>query len=273
MKTNPLLVLCSLLLLLTADSEAAAPSCQRPRLRKEVRDLTPQEWQAYTGAIRQLKASGRYDGYTRIHVQYTQQAHGGQNFLPWHRRLLYDFETDIINLTNGAVRGIPYFDSHSSYGIFDPQSSVYVGNPTGCVTEGPFAGFMAVDGQCVTRAYNASVTAVDPRVIAALILENQPFATYSDTYEFGQHAAVHSAIGGHMATLTGSTNDPMFFMHHAHVDYIWYKRQWANPQQTYWDLNGQHGGQPVNLQSLIPGPWAENNGRGFQISDTYWTLW
>ncbi|KAJ3347764.1 hypothetical protein GGF32_006580 [Allomyces javanicus] len=43
-----------------------------------------------------------------------------------------------------------------------------------------------------------------------------------------------------MAGLNTSVEDPMFWLHHGHVDYVWYKRQYFNVQQFYYEYDGQH---------------------------------
>jgi hypothetical protein len=43
--------------------------------------------------------------------------------------------------------------------------------------------------------------------------------------------AVHIAIGGDM-TSASSPTDPLFFMHHANVDRLWYKWQEGHPAQN-----------------------------------------
>lgn len=265
------LLYCGLLTLAIQAVNGAAPSCRGPRLRKEIRDLTPEEWRAFVQGIISMKASGSYNRYIQIHQQFTDTAHGGQFFLPWHRRFIYDFETELMGIANGTLKGLPYLDTHSSYNIFSPQSPYYVGGTQGCVTDGPFAGFRDLTNQCVNRAYNGAVTAADPRVIAALILSGSDFPTYSDAYENGQHAQVHQAIGGHMANVMISVSDPLFWLHHSMVDYVWYKRQWADPNRLYWDIQGTHGGQPVNLRVALPGPWQTMRTVGENV-DTYWQL-
>ena len=36
-----------------------------------------------------------------------------------------------------------------------------------------------------------------------------------------QHGAVHDYVGGHMSNIICSPNDPIFFLHHCFIDYIW----------------------------------------------------
>lgn len=35
------------------------------------------------------------------------------------------------------------------------------------------------------------------------------------------HGGVHVYIGGDMSILNTAANDPLFFMHHAFIDYLW----------------------------------------------------
>ncbi|KAJ1507153.1 hypothetical protein HMI54_004419, partial [Coelomomyces lativittatus] len=195
----------------------------------------------------------------------------GVQFLPWHRRFLYQFETEVLEITGKALTGLPYFDPFLSYDIFTPNSPRYVGNGQGCVTDGPFAGWRAVDNTCLTRQLTGNPGTLDPRVLFVLAGPTFAFPQFANTYEYGQHADVHGAVGGHMTTLNGAANDPMFWLHHGHVDYVWYKRQWFDVQRLYWEFAGQHlptGVNTVTLNTRIP-PWNDNIAA---ISDVYSTL-
>jgi hypothetical protein len=57
------------------------------------------------------------------------------------------------------------------------------------------------------------------------------FAPFQSALENGPHNAVHNAIGGDMNTAASPT-DPLFFMHHANVDRLWYQWQEAHPNQN-----------------------------------------
>jgi tyrosinase len=50
------------------------------------------------------------------------------------------------------------------------------------------------------------------------------FTPFQLALETGPHNAAHRAIGGDMVT-TASPTDPIFYMHHANVDRIWYEWQ------------------------------------------------
>ncbi|KAJ3360339.1 hypothetical protein GGF31_003382, partial [Allomyces arbusculus] len=195
-------------------AESASPSCSSHRLRKEIRDLSTSEWRAYVNAIRSIKASGHWSPFVITHRTYTLDAHGGVLFLAWHRRFLYEFETLLLNLTGPALTGLPYFEPFADYDIFDSSSPRYMGVNTGCVTDGPAAGWTTVIGPCLTRAMTSPTSTIDPRTVASMMLGGSAFATFANALEIGQHATVHGTIGGDMAGLNTSTEDPMFWLHH-----------------------------------------------------------
>jgi hypothetical protein len=54
--------------------------CSKKRVRKEIRDLSTSEAQAFTNAVVQLKSSGKWDTFVNIHLAATSVAHGNPNF-------------------------------------------------------------------------------------------------------------------------------------------------------------------------------------------------
>lgn len=48
----------------------------------------------------------------------------------------------------------------------------------------------------------------------------------------GMHGAGHFAIGGDAGDLYSSPNDPVFFLHHAMLDYVWWIWQALHPDQA-----------------------------------------
>lgn len=70
-----------------------------------------------------------------------------------------------------------------------------------------------------------------------IVQTEEKFLTYHDTLERGPHAAIHSAIGGDMNPAT-SPNEPMFFLHHAQVDRLWWLWQQENPETRLEDYSG-----------------------------------
>ena len=89
------------------------------RVRKNQKNLTPTEWQRFIHAIEALAASGMpsptYHEFVQIHIDAMDTAagmmwgaHGGRNFLSWHREYLAKIEARLIAI-NPLVT-LPYWD-------------------------------------------------------------------------------------------------------------------------------------------------------------------
>ena len=70
-------------------------SCGRITVRKEMHDLTDQEWEIYTTTIRAAAqmpgtTGGRtvWEEFAQFHISMAQEIHGNCQFLPWHRMFL-----------------------------------------------------------------------------------------------------------------------------------------------------------------------------------------
>ncbi|KAK9701190.1 hypothetical protein K7432_011830 [Basidiobolus ranarum] len=82
--------LCALVLALTSLSTAFA-QCQAT-IRKEIRQLTNSERNAFINAVNTLKRNGKYDELVSIHLNYVPYAHSTPAFFPWHRNYIKTFE-------------------------------------------------------------------------------------------------------------------------------------------------------------------------------------
>ena len=78
------------------------------RIRKDQFDLTAAERQAFTDAVWELKNTITYNGinplrprniydeFTEVHREAVAAAHRVPEFLPWHRKFMWDFETELL---------------------------------------------------------------------------------------------------------------------------------------------------------------------------------
>lgn len=84
--------------------------------RKNQRNLTRTEKRRLVEALLELKRSGRYDEFVRMHGEYyvpdaeagPRAAHMTPSFFPWHRAFLLDFERALQKVDPGV--SIPYWD-------------------------------------------------------------------------------------------------------------------------------------------------------------------
>ena len=91
----------------------------RYRVRKNQKNLTPIEWQRFIHAIEALAESGMpsptYSEFVQIHMDamdtpagHMWGAHGGANFLAWHREYLAKLEARLIAIN--PLTTLPYWD-------------------------------------------------------------------------------------------------------------------------------------------------------------------
>lgn len=87
------------------------------RLRKNAITLSDAERKQYIDAVLAMKKSGAYDYYVKIHLESMDKsgadmnmwAHQRPAFLPWHRKLILDFEDD-LRAADMKLRGVATTD-------------------------------------------------------------------------------------------------------------------------------------------------------------------
>ncbi|XP_061190605.1 tyrosinase-like protein 2, partial [Saccostrea echinata] len=153
----------------------------------------------------------------------------------------------IFNRFESALRqknkkvALPYWDSLLDNYMDNnptPSESVvfteeFLGNGKGIVRTGPFKFWKDVNNCTLRRSlnFNNSGTLMTHNTIDMIkndlsvhhmkqIIYNKENNTH--TLE-GQHNIVHGWVGGMMSVLDDAPRDPVFFLHHAYVDYIWTK--------------------------------------------------
>ena len=202
------------------------------RVRKNQKNLTKTEWMRFKCAINALRATGitppTYQEYVDIHVQamtthegHMWGAHGGSNFLPWHREYLIRFE-DRLRLFNPLVT-IPYWDWAN-----DPLPAELA------------------DPQDLTNWGIARNSPIGPMPTPTQVNNTMAQTTW-DTFRTsleGIHGTVHMRIGGQMGGAS-SPSDPIFWLHHGFIDKIWADWQKLNPTKTPTNLSEQLQPPPI----------------------------
>ncbi|KAK9728075.1 hypothetical protein K7432_001327 [Basidiobolus ranarum] len=261
----------SIVLLLSAPLGALSQSCDSLAERREVRSLTPNELQAFINAVRDFHSGPSPTGYDRlanIHATYFGAAHNNAAFFPWHRKFLKDFEMALQKI-NPSVQ-LPYWDwslDSQSPGESIIFSKDYFGgngdaNNGYCVTNGPFVNWTMryPDIHCLRRQFDGSDGNLmdpfySPETIKRILRRARNYDTLRKNIESPPHGVVHVGIGGSngdMAFAT-STNDPLFWLHHAFVDKIWSDWQSLDPSR-YFEYGGTGpGNTPARLtDSMMP---------------------
>ncbi|KAH3722178.1 tyrosinase-like protein [Dreissena polymorpha] len=252
------------------------------RIRREYRQLSNGERNAFHTVLRTMKTNGVYDMFAELHKGIvTTSAHGGPNFLGWHRVYLALFEEAMRRIDPSV--SIPYWDSTLDMDMAKPENTVvfsseFLGNGRGHVTTGPFANWVTPVGPLTRNiAANSSVlfTLFTKENIRMIMTRCQTRDITSPTAlpEFDLdhlHGGPHRWVGGQMSGLNTAAHDPAFLLHHAFVDYIWEMFRnhqiqdcGVNPSFNYPEATGQHA--PERPMDGLPG---YVNIDGYQ---SYWT--
>ncbi|RPA88302.1 Di-copper centre-containing protein [Ascobolus immersus RN42] len=238
-------------------------------------------------------ATTRFEDFIAEHKQQTPYIHLVGHFLPWHRLFIAEFENTIRKECK-YDGGVPYWDytKDSEDIALAPvfaDSHGFGGNgtpPPGtspepfvpyCVTTGPFANWTLNIGpgvsqerlaepRCLSRSIWKDIATVwmAPEIEAEIkrqtyfgamtrSLEGEP--TFE---EVGMHGAGHFVVGGTSSDVFTSNTEPIFYLHHANLDRIWWEWQQTNYADRLWDISGSiiprrpdvfEGGDYSNLPS------------------------
>ncbi len=214
--------------------------------------------------------------------------HGGLgafSFLSWHRFFLLLFEQRLQGYVPGVM--LPYWDWSDpapimtdtflgpdgasgttivGSGYFAPSAPGTGGNPTPTPPWWPAGlsgwnlanGFGSLSGPLRRDLSSAGLlpSVADLRNTLA----KATYSTFQNALEGGaglpsgnlMHNGLHNWVGGHMATLTGSPFDPLFYLHHCNIDRLW----------AMWQMDGHateypvSGGDPQHHRDDIMYPWT-----------------
>ncbi|XP_052818234.1 putative tyrosinase-like protein tyr-3 [Mya arenaria] len=166
-----------------------------------------------------------------INTAYLYRTHGygvsgsssGRNaFLPWHRAFLALFEEALRRVDDRVF--LPYWDSSLDGNMpAGPGFSImwdddHLGTGSGVVDSGPFAGWEARETP-LRRDIARGVGSLIRQSRIDYLMGFCRLADFNGRWE-GSHNSVHRWIGGTMAR-SMAASDPIFYMHHAFINYQW----------------------------------------------------
>jgi tyrosinase len=196
-------------------------------IRKNYTEMTAAEKTAYVDALNAIYNSeepgldvvwaiaqdhGDYINFTEI--IHTPQTEEENQFLPWHRMVLWEME-DAIKRQNEKLT-IPYWDWRANRDTNDAlfQSFLPVSALPNWYNEGPLQRTL---GQYYVLPDSAEVESIQ----ALSNFWDAPPDGYTNAVELlAMHVGPHVWIGGTMSDFT-SPLDPIFYLHHGMVDKMW----------------------------------------------------
>ncbi|KAJ2932727.1 hypothetical protein H1R20_g4366, partial [Candolleomyces eurysporus] len=189
--------------------------------------------------------------------------------------------------TNGdtLIQHSPLFDPVTGFGG-DGIASTYTpptdddGTPfpiipefmIGCVGTGPFADLVLHVGpgrrftdHCLVRGFHEELRPSLSQHHISNIMNQTTYDNFWNSLDglpfkpdFRLHDAGHGFMGGDMISFYTSPNDPIFFLHHAGLDRIWWKWQNADLKNRLYQIGGRVKYEPpygkVTLEYQLPYP-------------------
>jgi hypothetical protein len=239
-------------------------------VRRDARDLTPQQWSAFVAAVQVMQqrpnatTPSTFDRLAKLHTTMSSSVHGTALFFAWHRRFLKDFENKLRAID--PTVSLPYWDWAQDSNA--PEQS-YVwgarylggngGGPNDVVQTGPFAGWRPLNPQPhgLKRHWSNGTRIApwaSPQSINSAISSSGSYDALRRAIEPVPHGTVHVNVGGDMSTLNGSPNDPLFWLFHAYVDKIWADWQNVHPMLALTSYGGPNAdGSAGRLSDTLPG--------------------
>lgn len=223
------------------------------RIRREVNSLTTDELSLLIRGFKMLYNTGILERLSNKHYNLQFSVHGCAQFLPFHNTFLYDLETELHKYNSNIT--LPYWNwtLYADSPFNDPSlnffGDFYDKRINNCVTTGNFANW-TFNGNCFKREFNnLSGNHLSWRTINNLVYTTDSFTIMTQNLE-ALHSFLHVWVSGDMTTHR-SPNDPLFYLHHAFVDKIWF--DWRNRYTNYtygWKNNDN---TPVSFNNTISG--------------------
>ena len=206
------------------------PVCQR----KDQAVLTETERSRYICAFNMINNDGTLGQLVDVHAEMHMQ-HTNARLLPWHRVFLLLYEEALHNYHPDVC--VPYWDwtwpeeQHFPDWLASVLPTVHTPTRTIAVTRSP--------GPDSTLA---SIAAGAPTALA-----KTNYTDFSSPIN-GIHGSVHIWCGGTMSDASVSPADPVFWLHHANLDRLWWV--WYN------SAAGNHQNPPLMGADAIMDPWS-----------------
>ena len=208
--------------------------------RRNIASLAPndpilQSYRAAISAMRALPSSDQRNWMNQADIHFNHCSHGNWFILPWHRAYLLYFERICQKLSGNAQFAIPYWNwaEHPTVPDVFYASGDVLNDTTKILPQGT-----PIAAEFVSHS-----------VLEGILEETnfQVFGSYKSTTQQGPggtgriegtpHNNVHTSIGGHMGAFH-SPLDPIFWTHHAMLDFCWvdwnFNRQNQNPDDQVW---------------------------------------
>jgi tyrosinase len=250
------------------------------RIRKNAETLTAAERNRFLRALARLndRGAGIFRDFRNVHTDDTSdEAHGLDGFLPWHRAYLLDLERELQRIDPSVT--LPYwrFDQPAPklfrttfFGAPDASGLARLSatNPLQLwMTDG-------IPGIDRSPLFDVTVSGADgplgPVTPEGVIVQaNVPYGTLRPVFEGNPHGRAHISFDGWISAIGTAAKDPLFFLLHCNVDRLWAKWQWfrrrfdATRTESYPFVGSATSARRTRIgHNALDTMWPWNNVRG-----------
>lgn len=204
------------------------------KVRKNLKNLNPEDKIKLRTAILRMKESGKYDAFVKIHKHSSNLGHFGPAFLPWHRVFLYKFEQELQSIDFDVT--IPYWDSTTENLDSNDNTVVWRREFLGRNGEVTLS-WKGQNGQSNTwnirrNNFNLIQAPVHRR---SFNLERDNYYEFRPEVEGKLSGATHVFLGaknGDQSHFATAANDPLYFLLHCNIDRLW--MEWQQRRKNKW---------------------------------------
>ena len=253
-------------------------NCPKVTKRKEANDVTESEWKMIVDTIKLAQKTaekGDPDGYSiweagaDTHLDASnpdskKRVHNSCMFFGWHRVFLVEMEKKLQALNKDFF--FPYWDSPKQWGNADNAPVwKYLGGKGSPVTNDIFGGArfklkgfekpLGRTSGILNENLVASETYDDLLAKNIKAKASAGYGGWSQEVEL-QHGTVHVTIGGDNGQMSAMASplDPLFYLHHAHLDYLWLQAQVQWTEMKFDQYGGiKPDGSKCTKTDIVPG--------------------
>ncbi|KAK7952803.1 Di-copper centre-containing protein [Apiospora aurea] len=199
--------------------------CVNPGVRREWRSLTLEERTGFISAVNCLsRVPSVWDRNGTIYDDFAE-LHGGIGSCYW------DWTADWADLAASSI-----WSPETGFGGDGNRSGPVTVGEGRCVTDGPFSELRPIKynhtyGQDLRRSFR-------PESIGK-IMRMRTYSDFAHELEYRLHNSLHYLVSGDFRALTAA-NDPIFYVHHAQMDHLWWRWQQEDPEVRQMQYQGKH---------------------------------
>jgi hypothetical protein len=236
----------------------------RVKTRKNLLNFSPEELRKWLDVTKRFSQTPRFNELSKIHNDNSDYIHGTELFLPWHRKFVATYEDELLKIDCSVI--MPFIDwtTYSSKPHQHPvlQNNMYGGNGNRnnnwCLDNGTFSRNTITNPgrKCLQRRYdkngNTELSEFTPKDDTESVIDRSSrYTDFRREIQGNIHNLPHNCIGGgqfDMATLY-SPNDPLFYLHHAFIDNMWF--QWQSKKESRFDEYNTKDGTVSKNDKLV----------------------